>query len=610
MFERVRDFFVFRSVRSRLMAASIACILLPAFFTLLIYNNLTQDAVKKQAVSNSQESLLLVNGSVTSLLKGMLNIANYVQTNSDMTSYFKVLASGAYPKETDEYTRFMDAKRITDQLRSLAAIGENSYVTVLLTDGTYFTTYQSSEYDPLLFMKEPWFHQLSQLSGFQSYWTGPTPTVFSSDRQRNPYQLSVVRTLRRDDTNIYGYVIVTFLENQLNRIFSQLSGGEEVMILDEQRRIISYPDPSRIEELAPFGPLAVGDQAASDVIPINGVNHLVTEQTLPFTGWHLVSMQPYRQAIVNTNTIFSKVFVFQLASFIVFLLLLLYLLRKFTMPLVRLGKTAGTVQRGNLTVRSGVRGVDEIGRLGNSFDLMLDKVNEMIDEVSDTQARKRRAELAMLQAQINPHFLFNVLNSIRMKVMKRGDADSAKMIAALSKLLRMTVSQEQDEITLHEELDLLTNYVDLMNMRQKEAVELQYDVSAEALLVKVPRFFLQPVVENAIIHGLNRKAGTIVVQGTMEPGALLLKVKDNGTGMDASKLETLRGKIDAESGKHPEQDGTGGGFSGIGLPNVSERMRMTFGEAFRMEVQSIEGEGTTIQMDIPWESLTRYEEVE
>lgn len=140
-------------------------------------------------------------------------------------------------------------------------------------------------------------------------------------------------------------------------------------------------------------------------------------------------------------------------------------------------------------MRSYIRGQDEIGNLGMSIDQMLDHIKYMIAEITETQTRKRKAELAMLQVQINPHFLFNVLNSIRMKVLRKGDVESAQMMSSLSKLLRMTISQDQDLIYLHEEVGTVKEYVQLMDMRQKEKVNLEIDVSPDVLFEKVPRFF-------------------------------------------------------------------------------------------------------------------------
>jgi two-component system sensor histidine kinase YesM len=595
---RIRDFFTFRSIRYKLMAASIACILLPAALTMTIYNYLTQGAVQGQAATHAQESLMLVNGSVTNLLKTMVNIANYVQTNAEMDTYFKLLVTGQVDNR-DPYQQLMETKRITDLLDNFTVVGEKCYVTVLLTNGSYFTNYDIVDYNPLNIKKEPWFENMPVLNGLQSYWTDPVPTVFSSMKANNPYQISLVRALREyQGLQLYGYIVVTVMENQVNHIFRDPIEHERIMIVDASNRIVSSPEVSDIGHKVSYLDSAQTEMQSA-IMPINGVNQLVTQAPLQFAGWRLVSMQPYKDATANISSIFTNVFALQLVSFIVFLLLLLYLLRRFTHPLVRLGKVASTVQRGNLDVRSGVGGQDEIGRLGYSFDQMLDKVKEMIAEVSLTQARKRKAELAMLQAQINPHFLFNVLNSVRMKVMHRGDQESAEMIGSLSKLLRMTISADKGDIPLHEEIELVADYLQLMNMRQRDKVELDVDVAAEALLLKVPRFCLQPVIENALIHGLNKCAGTIRIKAWTLGERLQLAVEDDGVGMSERELDALRAKLERFGQGDAGGEDTSGHFSGIGLPNVFERMKMTFGEEFRMDIDSGPGEGTRIQMSIP-----------
>ncbi|MGG1513918.1 sensor histidine kinase [Paenibacillus oryzisoli] len=610
MFTRLKEMLTIRSVRYKLMVASIACILVPAACTMLIYNSLTQAAVKKQAISNASDSLLLLNGNITNLLKRMLSVANYVQLNPEMNAYFKLLASGnVYEGQSDFYRQFTDKNRVIEQLDSLSlmALGEHYFVTVLLTDGSYFMNYSISEYNPLELKSEKWFESLKGLNGYNSFWTDTTPTVFRTLKMDSPYQVSVVRTLRLDNKELYGYVVVTMLEKQLNQLFDRLNEQVEYMIVNSEDQIISDMNPKKIGTKLPYLQ-QFKDGATSAIMPINGENFLITKQDVNLgpTGWKLVSLQPYQHAILDISTIFNNVFLLQIGSFFVFLILLLLLLRTFTQPLMQLGKTAKMVQLGNLSVRSGIRGQDEIGRLGYSFDQMLDKVKDMIAEVSDTQARKRKAELAMLQAQISPHFLFNVLNSIRMKVMRRGDPESATMIGSLSKLLRMSISHEQDEISLHEETDLVSHYVDLMNMRQKEETAYVIDIPTEAFLIQVPRFFLQPLVENALIHGLNRGAGLITIRAQMEKDHLVLTVEDNGAGMDADKLATLRRKIARGETVKASADRVGGGFSGIGLLNVVERMKMTFGDHFQMDVQSELGQGTSIRMIIPKREESPY----
>ncbi|RRJ63019.1 sensor histidine kinase [Paenibacillus oralis] len=606
MFKRLSHFAP-RTIRAKLILAAVVCILVPAAFTLNVYHALTQKAVKQQAIANAENSLELVNGSVTHLLKGMLDIANYIQVNAGLNTYFKLVASGY--KEPDPYRKFTDANRVLEQLDSLTVVGEKSYVTVLLTDGSYFMNYSVSDYKPLDLLQEPWFEQLDELQGLDSYWIGAEPTKFKYDRFDHPYQVSVARTLRLANSDIYGYVVVTVMEDQVSDIFSELTAGQEVRLVDGAGRVVADRNKDNIGGMYPVGKqeqLGLGaglGHAAAETAFVSrddGETRLVAEQSIALNGWRLILTQPYQEATVNISSIFNRVFLFQIISFIVFMAMLIVLVRTFTRPLVRLGKAASAVQRGNLEVRSGVRGNDEIGRLGLLFDQMLDRVKEMIAEISATQARKRTAELKMLQAQINPHFLFNVLNSIRMKVMKQGDLESAKMIGSLSTLLRMTISREEDEITLHEEIELVSHYVRLMNLRQKQEVTLELAVGPEAFLVKVPRLILQPLVENALIHGLTQQAGMIRIAASMERSGLLLTVEDNGAGMEEAKLVATLRKMN-DTGTAAEQGGLKpkGHFSGMGLHNVMERMRLRFGPLFHVEIRSEPGLGTVIEMYIP-----------
>ncbi|MHA6480574.1 sensor histidine kinase [Paenibacillus sp. strain BS8-2] len=585
-----------RSFRFRLMVTAVVCILVPAFITLALYNMLTKDAVKEEAIVQARQKLQLVDGYVTSLFDDMLAIANSIQNDSSVSIVLKEIANGKmYEGPNGEYERFLDQSKILSKIDFLTIQGDSAYVTILLKDGTKFTNYNISDFDPIKLKDEPWFDQLDSLTGLQSLWVGTSPTVFPIERVNSPYQITMARTLRAG-VRPYGYVIVTIMEKDVSGIFSRLAEGQETTLLGSDGRIMSHLDKDKIGETFTHGDT---QSSSSDLVHVDDESYILTSQNQKLTGWELVSLTPYKQAVFKLNSIFNRVAVLQLISFVVFVLLFLYLLGNFTRPLVRLGKMAETVQRGNLEVRSNIRGNDEIGYLGLSFDHMLDRVKGMIAEITMTQSRKRKAELAMLQAQINPHFLFNVLNSIRMKVMRGGDLDSAEMMGSLSKLLRMTIIQSKDTIPLHEELSIVGDYVKLMNMRQREKAELRLDPAPDTLMCRVPRFFLQPLIENALIHGLSQRAGVISITARTNDQHMVINVQDSGQGMDTDKLETLRNKLQAGSISDEIGDETSGRLSGIGLYNVCERMRMTYGESFRIDVNSGVDEGTTITMIIP-----------
>ncbi|MBO1510682.1 sensor histidine kinase [Metabacillus bambusae] len=598
MWNRIQQMLAPRSFRFKVIMTSVICIVIPAIITLFMNSYLTKDAMKEQAISNANRELKLASEYVTKLLEDMLYVANYVQFDSEINTILKKNAKDTVEKNPNTlpnngYNEYVEYNRVVKTIENITLLGEKSYVTILLKNGKHYSNYPYYDYDPQKFFEEPWFNKLQNVYGYETIWIGSQPTVFRSEQEKNPYQISVARTLRDANLRIYGYVIVTIMENKINQVFDNMPGNEDMMIIDSSNSILSHRDKARIGQEFPYVN-QMQEKNFSNIISIENENYLITDYSLSYTGWRLISLNPYRQAIFKINSIFNNIFLVQLISFIFFFLVLTYVLQTITKPLVHLGNVATTVQGGNLKIRSNIRSKDEIGRLSNSLDQMLDRINEMIKEITETQVRKRKAEFAMLQAQINPHFLFNVLNSIRMKVMRKGDKESADMISSLSKLLRMTIDKDKGTISFKEEVEIVQDYVKLMNMRQKEKVDLKINVSAAAYYEQIPRFILQPIIENSMIHGLNQSAGTILLEANVKRNDFIIIIDDNGQGMNEENLNELRKKLTVNLETSLEHNRKG--FSGIGLSNVYERMRMTFGEYFQMEVNSLEGNGTRVIM--------------
>ncbi|WP_084361989.1 sensor histidine kinase [Robertmurraya korlensis] len=586
-----------KSFRFKVIFISIICLVIPATISLLIYNYLTTDTLKEQALSNANRELTIANEYVEKLLEDMLYITNFIQLDAEMNTILKEKAKSNTSSIPSEYESFIDENRINKTIENITLVGEKSYVTILLKNGKSYTNYSNWDYDPNQLVNEDWFKQLDDLKGYESLWIGSQPTMFKSEIKNNPYQISVARTLRDENVKVYGYVIVTIMENKINELFSGLQGHEEMMLLNASNQILSHRDDSRIGGKFQYSS-QLKEQNSSNIFQISKKDYLIAEHNISFTGWKLVSIVPYKQAVNKINSIFNKVFVVQVVSFALFLFLMAYLLRTITKPIVHLGNVAQSVKHGNLSVRSRIRSRDEVGRLSDSFDHMLDRVNEMIKEITVTQERKRKAELAMLQAQINPHFLFNVLNSIRMKVLVKGDKESANMISSLSKLLRMTIDKNKETITFQEEVQMVLDYVHLMNMRQKEEVKVELQIHEEANSLRIPRFILQPIIENSIIHGLSQSEGTIVVRTEMKASQLVIVIEDDGQGMDQESLVTLQRKVSQPSGIDFISSEHTTGFSSLGLSNVYERMFITFGKSFHMDIQSKSGEGTKVFLTI------------
>ncbi|WP_128657200.1 sensor histidine kinase [Paenibacillus sp. 598K] len=278
---------------------------------------------------------------------------------------------------------------------------------------------------------------------------------------------------------------------------------------------------------------------------------------------------------------------------------LAYLLRRFTRPIQTLGKAARQIEAGNLTVRSSIRGEDEVGSLGRSFDHMLDRIEQMMQEFRTEQELKRRAEIAMLQAQLHPHFLFNVLSSIRMRLLLQKDEDNAKLLATLAALLRSSFSRQGEFVTLSQELESARQYIELMRFAMRHPTTYEIDVEPELLDATVPRLILQPIIENAYKHGFARKGGSVVIQIGRSDNKLILTIKNNGARLSSETIAELERRLAYEPHEYDTAVNPGAAERGIGLYNVSTRLKLIYGDDFQMLIQSNEPEWTSITLVLP-----------
>ncbi|WP_261807894.1 cache domain-containing protein [Paenibacillus sp. N3.4] len=261
------------SFRGKLTAASIVCILIPALVTLIVYNYLTRDAVKEQAVSNAQQTLLLVDGHVTNTLKHMLYLLNYIQVDSNgISSTFKQFTAGDWGTTNPAYEEYKARADILAKIESATAAGEPSYLTVILNNGIFFMNYQIDFFDPSRILQEPWIPKVQGLQGLDSYWVGVTPTEFRRDKDISPYQLTVVRQLEGQR----GFIVVTIMESQIHDYFGQIESvqGQEIMLLDENNRILSHADTNRIGQDFPYSNSLA--KKGSDIAKIDGKDYLIS----------------------------------------------------------------------------------------------------------------------------------------------------------------------------------------------------------------------------------------------------------------------------------------------------------------------------------------------
>ncbi|MDC7290126.1 histidine kinase [Blautia schinkii] len=259
-------------------------------------------------------------------------------------------------------------------------------------------------------------------------------------------------------------------------------------------------------------------------------------------------------------------------------------------PLKKLTSAMEEVSQGELEVRAEVVSKDEIGKLSNTFNHMLDQIEELIQRLLEEENQKKDAELEALQYQITPHFMYNTLNSIKFAALVKGEKELGGLIGDFVELLQTTISKKGAMITVADELHILGCYLNLQSFRYGGTIKVEYEVEKEAENCLLPRLLLQPLVENAILHGidLKKEEGRILIRAGIKDGLLRIDVTDNGRGMTEEQIHTLlNSKVKKTSG-----------LSAIGIPNIRDRLHLYYGEKGTITYQSGHT-GTTATVSLP-----------
>jgi len=323
------------------------------------------------------------------------------------------------------------------------------------------------------------------------------------------------------------------------------------------------------------------------------VTTLIRETIFKYISYEISELQ---QSHKEYQAFFQAMILFSVISFAVILGLTIFLSYQvplsITRPLRKLNEVTRLVASGNLAVRSDVQTGDEVGVLSDSLNTMIDKINELLEQVTKEQVRLRKAEFELLQSQINPHFLYNTLDAIIWLAEAGEQKKVVSMVGSLSDFFRTSLNRGNDIIHLKEELLHVRSYLEIQQVRYQDILNFEIDVPEEMERYMIPKITIQPLVENALYHGIKNKRGSgkIQIRGRKNGNDLVVEIEDNGIGISKERLWQVRDGIQKKilTGKDI-----------YGLYNVHERIRLNFGEEYGIDIQSTYGEGTLVRILLP-----------
>lgn len=382
------------------------------------------------------------------------------------------------------------------------------------------------------------------------------------------------------------------LEEVLDEV--TLGNGGYIYLMDSNGDIIWHPKfeliaSGRVKE---NNLVAAGYDDGSREEVFNGTRQTVVTKTVGYTGWKLVGV--IKGTGISLNMLKTRLFIVFVILLIIFIVIIInsYISFRVTNPIRELEKSVKELEEGNLDADIYMGGSYEVQHLGKSVQDMKFRIKGLMQDIVNEHEEKRKSEFDSLQAQINPHFLYNTLDIIVWQIENEKQSEAVHTVTALARFFRLSLGKGKNIVTVKDEIDHVRNYLMIQHMRFKNKFDYEFDVAEDVLELPSLKLMLQPLVENAIYHGMEFMDGDglIVVKAWSEENELYLSVADNGLGMTEDKVEMIL------TGESTSGNGRG---SGIGVKNVNERIKLYFGEAYGLTIDSEPDEGTTVIIHLP-----------
>ncbi|MFC5530553.1 cache domain-containing sensor histidine kinase [Cohnella yongneupensis] len=531
----------------------------------------------QQAKANFETYLGQVNDQINDLignkeLQGLLEKPLVTEEDEDEVS--SDLVSFMYPR-----------------VRQINAAG----VRVFPMNPELYPTYMTTLSEPLDIAQSPWFIVASK---------SVVPTWHLSMPGQGIYGKPMLSYVKRF-TGLYdrtprGLIVTDFGEDHLRRFFSpsdQMVGQKFLLVGADGQVLFDSNDNEWTGQPIPskkFLKLREVNSEGTETLEFSGEEKLITYLQMDSEPWTIVSMTPMHtltHPIAEMNRL--------LIGFLVIYLIcsvgvVIYITLHFTDPVVRLVRLMRKLEENGFEykVPQSNRN-DEIGWLYRGFGNMMQKIEGLIEQTSRSERRKKELEFQVLSHQINPHFLYNTLESIRWKAENHGRSDIGEMVSALGNLLRLSLNQGKDITTVGREVEQVKAYVQIEQARIGRPLRVLYFFDEETLEMPFMRLLLQPLVENAIQHSIrdNFEKGKVILSGYVEDQDIVIEITDNGKGIPQSVLTQLE--------EEPAEGKPSTRRQGVGLRNVNERLKLYFGNTYKLKVETGEGMGTKITIRHP-----------
>lgn len=588
-----------RTLKSKLILYFLAITIIPSVTISYFFFRNSQQTLEKNMIDTSVNNLAYTVTLIDKQLENAAHLSDWLFMNKNLD----IVLTKEYPGPELGYDADIEAfLELKDyQLRYNVAIGTYVYsVLIIGKNGVDLRAGQpeGTHIDIAELQQEEWFQYGMSLQGKKS-WYGivENPSAVKYEK----YIIPLVRPVFHSTTHQeIGWHMIGLRVSLISDLFKglEIRPDETLIVVDPRGYAVYHSDRTLIGHNLggiDYVPGIVSESAlqGNSSATIEGEQRHITFAKSKSTGWSIIKILSSAELNTQKRMLVKITLAILLASFVFVSLLTVYLSSNLTRPLTKILKRTKEIAAGNFSRDPSIESEDELGTLGRAVNRMADNIKGLLNSVIEHEQEKRRLELEVLQSQVNPHFLYNTLNSLKVMATLQKAEGIKRMVTALGRLLMYLSKNTAETITLEEEISLLNDYICIQNMRYRGRIQLDYKLDKEEYLsCRIIKFTLQPIVENAIFHGIEpkREAGRIEIRVSERDGRLVVCVRDDGVGMTPEEIEAaLTSPVTAKTR----------GLSGIGIRNVNERIKLAYGHEYGLTIKSVVGEYTEVYLEIP-----------
>ncbi|MGV2962365.1 cache domain-containing sensor histidine kinase [Paenibacillus sp. AGC30] len=596
-------------LRYQLMLLFLLFAIVPSVGLGLLVNWTVERVVERQVEGHTMQLIGKVNEALNSKMENLQNMTYLIAFDPDIDAFMNDKMplnddAGIEPMNMDtnaetEQNRLYGIKQTLQGFTTLYP--EIAGIVLVNASGDYISNEMYPRAEQSL-IQENWYQKASANPGIFMVLGQPKERNLTTHvRYKDDEIVSVARSITDEASGrVRGVIMIDLKLRSVSQAARNVTLGKSgyVMVTDAEGQSVYKPEHPLIEHIpTDWFPSGESGTFTADT---EGGTLLFMYQSSTFTGWRTVGVFPTRDSISEVRQIQFYVVSFVFVVCLFGLSASLWFSRSIAQPIFRLMSYMRRAETGNLRPGRWSDRADEIGMLGNSYNRMLAQIRELISLNELRERQKRDAEMRSLQEHIKPHFLYNTLDTIHWMARKEGAEDVSGMVGALSRLFRIGLSKGQDYIPLHSEIEHMTSYLQIQQTRYRDRLQYTLNIPEDLRNLFVLKLLLQPLIENAIYHGIKgrRGPGHIRVEARLEHNRLLLTVQDNGAGMSNERLAEMQQLLEAPLASL-EASSPGMTGKSYGMLNVQARLRLSFGDEYGIVLESQEGEGTSVTIIHP-----------